>query len=663
MKIGKIMILKKIFFFILFVSFFQCIGNVGAQTVEEIKANHARIAEMEDAKSQVQAAQAEKDNAAIEVNNCTPKTCVAARNHQIEANSKFNTLQNEQIALEKKDKLEQNSNDLTQELADANCETLKTNRKNAVIEKIGGSQNDHMDGDMGTAAMRDCIKISMNSMRYLYGKHKKGIDWKIITDASDECIEYDCTKGQAKAAKKTACDNIKNKANRCDAAAYLISAYDHDWENSEQVVTKDVKGGTPPITCTGMGIATIDYESCVKFVQNGDIMDVAQGAIYTGQQLYYQDKTMTAQMNASASPNSATAGLEALHTGVKTQENLMIQRAALDTGKLATLASYYAEIPTIDDLKGKCSSYESQINSGVENVCVTVAAQQHLFGFLMNQTAKEQMKAKLVKVGIDVTSDAVMAALMAKRANDIKNAIANVKSFKPIDPLAPTMDNLQTTLCQQTPGDPKCLMGGLNKTFDAMSDNVITFGEGGTGAAFNNNPLANPSAVSSDPLAANAANNSEGMGSVVGANQQNNGLQDHASAASVSKGSAPTGGGGSGGGGGGFGGGGGGLPGPQAQGSTSAAIQGKTPNYGGGSGTLSMMGGYGINKNKGSVKDDSNPFGKLFNKDGSKSGVLNFDGRSPSSVGNKGDNIFEMISKRYTSVSADKRLIEYELTK
>ena len=656
------MILKKIFFFILFVSFFQCIGNVGAQTEEEIKAKHARIAEMEDAKSKVQTAQTEKDNAAIEVNNCAPQNCVTARNHQIEAISNFNTLQKAQNDLEKTNKLEQNSKDETQELADASCETLKTKR-NADIENIGAGQNDHMDGDMGTPAMRNCIKISMNSMRSLYGKHKKGINWKKITDASPECIDYDCTQGQAKAAKKKACDEIKSKANRCDAAAYLISAYDHDWENSEQVVTKDVKGGTPPITCTGMGIATIDYESCVKFVQNGDIMDVAQGAIYTGQQLYYQDKTMTAQMKASASPNSATAGLEALHTGVKGQEDMMIQRAVLDTGKLATLAAYYAEVPTIEDLKGKCSNYESQMNEGVENVCVSVANQQQQFGFLMNQNAKEQMKAKLVKVGIDVTSDAVMAALMANRANDIKNAITKVESFKPIDPLAPAIDNMQTTFCQQNPGDPKCLIGGLNKSFDAISDNVITFGEGGTGASFNNNPLSNSSSASPDgtPIATSKV---AGVGSIVGVNQQSDGLQDHSAAASVSKGTTPTGGGGGGGSGGGFGGAsGGGLPGAQAQGSTSAAIQGKTPTYGGGNGTLSMMGGFGINKNKGNAKDDSNPFGKLFNKDGNKSGVLNFEGRSPASVGNKGDNIFEMISKRYINVSADKRLIEYELTK
>ena len=75
-----------------------------------------------------------------------------------------------------------------------------------------------------------------------------------------------------------------------------------------------------------------------------------------------------------------------------------------------------------------------------------------------------------------------------------------------------------------------------------------------------------------------------------------------------------------------------------------------------------MMGGYGM-KGKTAAKDDANPFGKLFNKDG-RSGAIDF-GRSPASqkVGSKNDNLFEMISKRYTTVNTDKRLIEYEIMK
>jgi hypothetical protein len=134
------------------------------------------------------------------------------------------------------------------------------------------------------------------------------------------------------------------------------------------------------------------------------------------------------------------------------------------------------------------------------------------------------------------------------------------------------------------------------------------------------------------------------------------------SAASVS-GFSSSSGGSSGGGFSGGGGGGGGNPQAPAQGGVAAAVQGKTPTYGGGSGSISVMGGFGINKKKADAADGENPFGKMFGKDAPKgSGVVNFRDIA-SKVGGKGDNIFDMISKRYTSVAADKRLLEYELAK
>jgi hypothetical protein len=57
-----------------------------------------------------------------------------------------------------------------------------------------------------------------------------------------------------------------------------------------------------------------------------------------------------------------------------------------------------------------------------------------------------------------------------------------------------------------------------------------------------------------------------------------------------------------------------------------------------------------------------NPFGKLFGKDNGK-GDVNFRGLASQKVGGKNDNLFDMISKRYESVNADKRLMEYELKK
>ncbi len=72
-----------------------------------------------------------------------------------------------------------------------------------------------------------------------------------------------------------------------------------------------------------------------------------------------------------------------------------------------------------------------------------------------------------------------------------------------------------------------------------------------------------------------------------------------------------------------------------------------------------MMGGFGINKPGAKTADNGNPFGKLFDKGGAKGGgSMAF--RNPASVGSKSDNLFNIITNRYNSVSTDKRLIEYE---
>lgn len=570
------------------------------------------------------------------------------------------------------------------------CKTIITNMKN-VLEALTKNKEQEDDSSAGSKSLRECVKLTKGNFRYLYkGGSPAGqpSDWMIYVNNSDACLaKINCEEGtfgdiaaiQANEKYKACTKSTAETLARCDAAAFLISTANKDWSSETDTSNKSVEGGNPKMTCKRMGIETLDFDGCAKFVQNGDIMDVAQGAIQKGQELYYQDKTMTAQADAAKSDNTATASLEALKSSVKSQQDIMTQRAALDTGKLAVLATYYSEIPTHEDLKAKCSSFSyrtpatlivglNQAGSSVQvsdqAACPEVAAKPS-FALLMNQQEKEKMKAKLVKVGIDVGSDAVMAGLMAKRAGDLNDAIAKVDAFKPIDPLAPAADNLQTTYCQQNPGDTKCLTGGLDRTFDAMGDNVISFGEGGTGTSYNNsNPFIDTNGTTTNAVGPTDRKSVASVGSVVSAAQQNGGLATTAAAATVTKGGAPAAGGGGGGsGGGGVGGGGGGGAPAGAQGATSGAIAGRAPTYGGGSGTLSMMGGNGINRSKSTAKDDGNPFGKLFGKGGNASGAINFGGRAPASVGTKGDNLFDMISKRYSNVSSDKRLLEYELTK
>lgn len=532
----------------------------------------------------------------------------------------------------------------------------------------------------GTEQLSECLKLSKGHFRSLYRKGQKAsslFSWKSALESSNTCVT-EATKACDKVAPAersntfssaiTTCAGKKeNKelAVMCDAAAYIISTEKNfeDPDDNKADSNKDPSG----INCTSKGIETLDYIPCMKFVSNANLMDVAQQAVHKGQELYYADKAMSAQAEVAKSDNTATAALEALKTGVKSQKEMMEQRAALDTGKLAALASMYMDMPDKDTLKKKCDSYTPPSDiSGTDKACERALVVQPGFGFLMNGMAKEKMKAKLVKVGIDVGSDAVMASLLAKREGDLSKAIANVEAFKPIDPLAPQQDNLQTTYCQQNPGDPKCLTGGLERNFDMMNDNVITFGEGGSGASFNaNNPFADSTNTNSNAVSPNTKNSITGVGSTIAAAQQGSGLADPIAAGTITKGGpAAPGGGGGGGGGGSLGGGGGGAPGGQGNtGGVSAAIGGKAPAYNGGSGFSIVGNGSGLRNNKGKDAKEDNPFGKLFGKNTNANGALNFRDPASQKVGDKKDNIFDMISKRYTTVSGEKRLIEYESAK
>lgn len=549
------------------------------------------------------------------------------------------------------------------------CEDKKKKLISQAESMKAVGHNEDSDGLVGTSALRKCVELSGYNMRYLYGKSKKhDFKWDDFINATDECIKEQCSPEDTEAKKK--CQEVKLTAARCDGAAFIINEFGRSWLSPEHVRPTDVKGGNPEIKCTAVGLATIDFEGCAKFVENGQALELAQNLIQTGQDLYFQDKTTTAQLEASKSTNTATASLEAMKTSVKGQADIMNQRAALDTSKFAFLANYYAEIPSDDDLAAVCKKYSNTVG-GHSNGCNLAVTRQDQFAFLLNQQSKEKMKAKLAQVGINVATDLVKASLLSKRAGEIDNAIANVNSFSVIDPAGIKVTDAQSTYCQLNPGDAKCFTGGLNRTVDVLGDNVITFGEGGTGTVYHNtNPTLGDStgAAGSDTGTSKDKSPVTSVGSVISSAQQNGGVADIAGAATVSKGSDPAGGGGGGGsGGGGVGGGGGGGAAPaggQPAAGSLGGFGGKGARYDGGGGTLSMMGGFGINKSKSTGKEDGNPFAKLLGKDGNRSGAIDF-GRNPASqrVGNKTDNIFEMISKRYTNVNDSKRLIEYEIAK
>ncbi len=571
--------------------------------------------------------------------------------------------------------------------ANATCKEMITKAS----EEIKPNGNFVNDAKGGSGDMQACVDLTKGWYRNLYklggnkGTLPNEYNWQKFLAHSSVCIkkaEKACDIIEKQNLKDdvinteftnalNACANentSKTIASRCDGAAYLLSVSERDWENPEHFHTPLVKAntGAPPISCKGSGVESIDYEKCVKFAENGDILEVVQGAAQKGQELILADKTMTAQADAASSANTATASLQAQKTSIQAQEQIMNQRAALDSGKLALLATYWSDMPTYQTLIDKCKSYNSsdELLAANKDGCLS-AVKQPGFDFLPNASMRDKMKVRLVTVGVAIGADLLAAGLLGKRAGDIDGAIAKVDAFKPIDPLAPSTDNLQTTFCQQNPGDVKCLTGGLQQTYDAAADNVITFGPGGTGTTYSNsNPFLDSSGTTTNAVAPTNKAAITPVGSAITNVDQKGGLMDTVAAATVTKGSAPAAGGGGGGGlGGGAGGGGGGASGGGVQAGGSTGSLAKAPSYGGGAGSLSMMGGFGINKSKATAKDDANPFGKLFAADAKKSNSIDF-GRSPASqkVGTKGDNLFEMISKRYVNVNSEKRLLEYEMT-
>ncbi len=531
----------------------------------------------------------------------------------------------------------------------------------------------------GSANFYSCDEMSRGKLKDLY---KNGARNSSILPDWQPYLKYAC---------KEKCDDIdgafekcvKDKeelAKKCESVVYVMSFYERDWNDSEQI--QPVSGKTsgdgapasaagPTFKCKSEGIETLDYIPCKKFVSQINILDALQIAAQGAQELIYADKMMDANAKYAKEENSATGALKATGESLEKQQGMYQQRTAIDATKLAYMYSLYKDMPKMEEMRDKCQGIErvtSEIGLGPpvnKDDCRSHVLSGKGFALAQNQSQLDAMKSKLITIATSAGSNAILSALLGKRAGDVKNAIAQIDEFKPIDPVMMAEEDTLTTFCQLNPSAEKCLTQDLSRTFDTLNDNIITFGEGGTGTNYGATEGVNANAITStggDPAGRTSVSN---VGSIIASAAKNNSIED-SNAATVTAGKAPSGGGGGGGsGGGGSGGGGGGSNiAPPAQGSVAAAIQGKTPSYAGGGGSISVVGGLGLNRAKGDGKTEDNPFGKLFGKDKPKdSGVLNFRGIASQKVGDKAENLFDMISKRYSTVAADKRLIEYELVK
>lgn len=563
------------------------------------------------------------------------------------------------------------------------AELAKEEAKKFDSSEVGVTQS----APSGSPLFQSCVGLSKFKFQSLQSVSSNF--WKTIVEGHDDCVKAKCEPG-AKAPYK-ACDELKNKAAQCDAAAYIINvAFERDW-NSEATnpvnSNKNQGQGQNPsgamVTnygCKSIGIETVDYEPCIKFQTNSQNIEIVKQFSQTAQSVWYQGQALDAQekaMKDMKNGNSATAAQQALLTGTENQKKVAETGAALDTAKAAYMVNMYNDMPDYSTLKEKCNGWSpSEHLQGLftdmeklkTNVCNTITQPNkngQKFGFLLNGEARSNMKSALLKAGLDVANDLLMAKLLGDRAKDIKNSIANIDSFKPIDPIAPKQDDALLSYCQvqANANDPKCILPELGRTTDLMNDNVINFGSTGAGTSYKDKST-NPFTGDTSKAVGNTPNRViGGVGSSIASNQEKGGIENPAAAASAKAGggAAPGGGGGGGSSGGGGGGGGASGGGLNAPGSSGVAAITKAK-YDGGAG-FSILGGSGINgKSKSGAKDDSNPFGKLFNKD-KGTNVLNFRDIASQKIGSKSDNIFEMISRKYGEVNNDKRLLEYELAK
>lgn len=544
----------------------------------------------------------------------------------------------------------------------------------------------------GSSGFANCDKLSMGNMASMYknGSYNP-IPWEAFINYS--CREF-C--GKEKKNSNHPFDNCKKKAfevaRKCESVAYMYNAYGRKWDNPDQVAATEssssgngigaktqqsANGGTATVAigaassikCVSKGIETVDYDSCKEFQVKLDLLEGMQQVAYTGQELVYKEKMSDAQLKYSDEKNTATGALKAQGESLKDQEGMFQQRTVVDAAKLGYLYTIYNEFPKASEVEAKCDNITIQIPGDPSNAKISsdeckaaVRAGQGGFAVTMNQQQIENMRARLISIATSAGSNLLLANLLGKRADDVNNAIAKIDAFKPADPFTTTEADAQTTFCRMNPGVASCLTGDLERTFDTMNDNIITFGDGATGTSYGNNTNADGTPILNNVTDSTSRTAVGPVGSVIAAAAQDNSMEKSDAASVKSGGVGASGGGGGGSGGGASGGGGGGSPTAAAAGQA-AAIAGRAPSYNGGGGTFSVMGGFGINKKKAEGKTEDNPFGKLFGKDGANKGDVNFRDIASQKVGGKGDNLFDMISKRYSSVNADKRLLEYELKK
>ncbi len=550
-----------------------------------------------------------------------------------------------------------------------------------------------------------------------YSSYTRG--WSLIKEAIKVGIQGggDATTNARVVAK--AINYFPQKIRECGMYVGLTSYTDpEDNPDEDKITTLDGK-----IKCVAGPFALPihqDYAPCASFANAYDGAIAAKFGLDTVQQVQFMKDQSSAQFGNNV--NEIGGALNAQKNSIQSKLDLANQQAAFHGGKLGILSTFKAKMPTRSDLVKKCKNYmsnysdESQkyqsalwqalanalLERGVISSAAEISKYQNMkedyaekssspdegclqmymamqgkgsdledsdggFGepifdqpaLLVNKKAQDAAKAELIATTAEVAKYTLLASMFKKQIGKIDKALADIEEFAPSD-LAFNEEDLLMSRCALNPLDPECapLVGDITRGFDPNQNFNIGGGTGTTSITDINRPdLTNDS---SDISGDDGSFSPGGPISFGTPGNKDNGPAAIAAGASIQKkGSGGGAGGGGGGGGGAAGGGGGGAP--AAQGANARqpanAISFGKAKYNRGGGVLYRS--KASRRKKGS-SNNKNPFASMFKKNkGSSNGTLNF--RDPAAIANKSNDIFKMISKRYSNVAKDKRLMEYEL--
>jgi hypothetical protein len=522
-------------------------------------------------------------------------------------------------------------------------------------------------------------------------------------------------------AMKTALENVVSIANEYYAtipSCPALSKVTGRSLNREEADNGDFAGGgngntitvqssiNPEFKCISKLRDTQDFPACKKMLNTFDAAHVADAAIKVGQSVYIQSENMGRQTDLQQKQmNGGTIGLEdslkMQEEAVKDEAGIAYQRAAVDAAKLAALAAMLKGMPTEDTLIKECGSINAHqmisasktsldtylgevvvalasngatisVDNGASNLefktaeiatdidpCQTVPlSHKSNVALIQNTRARDFMTKFLVKTGVDAASNLAIGAMLDKRADQIGDLANGVKSFEPppFDPNAGWGDATSSE-CLTNPDAAGCLPASGPRGVDYYNSGInIDGGQFATtdGEAILDTSRADPSA--SDPTSRGGVVNS--IGSPIAGVDNPSGLEGNTPGAASIKGADPT----AAGGGAGAAGGGGGAQ-PNNPGARKPASDGSSASNGtasikfGGSGAGGLNWSSGRNSRKTAKAD--NPLAGLLGKKSNGEVVDGFRGPA-SAIGKKSDGLFQMITRRYSVVANEKRLIEYE---